>query len=82
MYCRVCGDENGVRFRPACRQSLCGPCAKDTPKKASRESFEKRYWGAELKNVPNSTRDEFWSDYLASTKTLVEYIDATTTTVY
>jgi hypothetical protein len=79
MYCRICGvQEDSVRLRPSKRSVLCDSCSADTPRKASRESFERRYWGSNIGDVPRSTRNDFWSDYLASTLALDAYIEATT----
>jgi hypothetical protein len=69
-----------VEWRPSKRQNLCDPCNAETPRKVSREAFEKRYWGARVNEVPNSVRYEFWSDYLTSSETLANYITTTTTT--
>jgi len=44
-YCRVCGIEEGTEYRASKHQTLCGPCAAETPRKASRAAFERRYWG-------------------------------------
>lgn len=77
-YCRVCGIESGTEYRASQRQVMCGPCASETPRKASRVSFERRYWGAGVDSVPRSMRDSFWGDYLGSSLTLSAYIKATT----
>ena len=78
MHCRICGTETDVEIRASKRNTLCGSCNQDTPRKASRASFERRYWGKDVDSVPRSTRNDFWSDYLASTHTLDAYIEATT----
>jgi len=77
-YCRVCGSEAGIEYRASKRQSLCGPCAAETPRKASRAAFERRYWGAGVGSVSRSMRDSFWADYLTSVCTLADYIESTT----
>lgn len=84
MYCRICGDEENVKYYPAKRQTLCTFCAKDTPRKVSRETFDKRYWVSDDPNEappPESIKLEFYADYLASGDTLDEYIEATTSYV-
>lgn len=81
MYCRICGTENGLKYYPRKLQTLCYACAEDTPAKVGREKFDREYWGTELPNVPESTRREFYEDYLCSTHTLPAYILATTSTV-
>lgn len=76
MYCRVCGDERNVSYRPRSRQSLCDSCASDTPHKVSRSAFDTEYWHDDP-TVCESTKREFYSDYLSSTHTLAQYIAAT-----
>lgn len=76
-WCRICGHESAV-WRPSKRQSLCKSCNADTPRKARRSEFDRRYWGAELESVPIGTRREFYADYLASSSTLPDYIERTT----
>lgn len=80
MYCRICGVDSGS-FRASKGQILCGPCDSETPRKVSREAFERRYWNGKPEEVPAGTRNEFWSDYLSSTLTLKEYIEETTETL-
>ena len=85
-YCRICGSEHDVAYRAAQRQSLCQSCWLDTPRKVSRESFDASYWKMEdgsdgRADVPMSTRNEFYSDYLASNDTLADYIAHTTSLV-
>jgi hypothetical protein len=76
MYCRICGDEANVRYYPRKRQALCRHCAKDTPAKVDRATFDKLYWGKD--DVPESTKREFYADYLASTcGSVASYVDAT-----
>lgn len=83
MYCRICGETNGIQYYPSKHNTLCRHCAKDTPRKVSRETFDREYWKSDDHNegpdsVPESTKREFYSDYLASTHTLPEYIERTT----
>ncbi len=80
MYCRICGDESGVKYYPAKRQSLCPFCAKDTPRKVGRDAFDKAYWAGDDEPPPEGIKREFYSDYLASSYTLAEYIENTTST--
>lgn len=81
MYCQVCGDEKAPKYYPSKRQTLCHACAEDTPAKIGQEKFNLEYWGEELPNVPESTRREFYEDYLRSTHALPEYIKATTSSI-
>lgn len=74
MMCRICGTEKKVKFYPSKRQALCQYCAEDTPPKVGRESFEAKYWGAEVSNVPDAIRREFYSDYLASSCNVEQYM--------
>lgn len=77
MNCHVCGDDRTAEYRPAKRQSLCRDCNSSTPRKVSRTTFDAHYWNNDP-SVPESTRREFYADYLASTDTLAGYIAATT----
>ena len=78
MYCRICGDEDRVKFYPAKRQSLCPHCAKDTPANVGREAFDAKYW-ATGDDVPQAIRRDFYEDYLASRHSSVaKYLEATT----
>jgi hypothetical protein len=82
MYCRVCGDDGEtVKYRSGKHQSLCRWCNRDTPRKVTREEFERVYWAGPpgIETVPHSTRRDFWEDYLASECTLAEYVEQTTT---
>jgi hypothetical protein len=80
MHCRICGTEKNVRMMPSKgHQAMCPDCSKETPKKASRENFLRAYFGPKWEDVPQGIRGEFFSDYLASTHTVPEYIEATTT---
>lgn len=76
-YCRICGDENGVTWRPTKRNYLCESCNADTPRKVSRERFDAAYWSAD-DDTPESTRREFYDDYRTSNLTLADYIVRTT----
>jgi hypothetical protein len=78
MGCRVCGDEKAT-YRLGKRQYLCNLCNNGTPVKVDRASFDLHYWGAGANEVPESTKREFYSDYLTSTHTIGAYIAATTT---
>ena len=76
MSCRVCGH-SVAEFRPRSGLVLCQACHADTPAKVGRQEFDRRYWGADLLQVPEATRREFYSDYLHSACTLDRYIAET-----
>lgn len=76
MYCRICGTEENVTYHCKSRQYLCHFCAKDTPRKVSRETFDKAYWGNEP-DVPETIKTDFYEDYQRSIHTLKEYIELT-----
>jgi len=82
MTCRICGDENGVKYRDRSRMFLCEYCHKDTPRKATIQEFAKKTF---LKDDPNYCLDwagtktirEFYDDYKTSKHTNpVEYWEA------
>jgi hypothetical protein len=80
MYCRICGDESSVEYRDRSRMFLCASCHADTPRKATREEFDRVYWGQgpEADSVPEGTKRDFFEDYKASRYCSVEtYHDAT-----
>lgn len=77
MYCRICGEENNVKYYATKRQALCRHCAKDTPAKVSRAAFDRKYWAGD-DDCPESIRREFYADYLASRHGSIEsYMEAT-----
>ena len=77
MYCRICGTEDGIQYYLKKRQSLCRDCAKETPNKVGRATFDKIYWRNEG-DVPESTKREFYDDYLHSTYgSVASYMKAT-----
>lgn len=78
MHCRICGEEERAEYYPSKRQALCRSCAGDTPRKMPRSTFDKRYWGRELSTVPEGTRREFYSDYLACSGSFARYVEDTT----
>jgi hypothetical protein len=78
LRCRICGNEPAT-FQPAKHQSLCAACNDTTPRKVSRAAFELKYWERNVAHVPDSTRREFYADYLASTDDVDAYIIKTTT---
>jgi len=79
MSCRICGTERDVKFRLRSLMSLCATCHSTTPKKASRDYFDKKYWGKYAKDVPERTKREFFSDYKTSScKSVAEYYEQTT----
>lgn len=77
MYCRICGDEEGIEFYPKQRQVLCRTCKRNTPSKVSRSEFDRAYWH-DAPDVADSTKREFYSDYLASSYAVKEYIQIST----
>jgi len=83
MCCSICGTDNtSVRvYISKGRQCMCIDCARETPRKASKENFLKAYFGPKWEDVPRGIRKEFFSDYLASTHNVADYIEATTTQV-
>lgn len=82
MECRICGSEQRVYFYHAKgQQALCESCAKNTPSKIGPLAFAKKYWGKDWKQVPASTRHEFYDDYRASNLTYEKYEQSTTQTV-
>lgn len=79
MYCQICGIRSeDVKHRVTKHRRMCDACSKETPRKAGRVAFDRKYWGVGVDSVPPSTKREFYSDYLSSTQTLDAYIDATT----
>jgi len=74
MYCRICGDTANVKYYPGKRQALCPHCSKDTPRKVSRENFDRQYWSGDS-DAPEGIRREFYADYLASSDTVQQYIE-------
>ena len=78
MYCRICGDENDTRYYSTKRQTLCQSCAKDTPAKVSRETFDREYWSGD-DDVNDAIKREFYADYLASGHSSVKSYSAATT---
>ena len=81
MYCKICGTSNKVKFRRGPRMNLCSVCADGTPKKATYESFTKKYW-ADPSLVPEGIKREFYSDYKTSKHTLQEYLDVTSSWIF
>ena len=88
-YCIICGDteENKpewfqgkwiVSYPNKGWQSLCKPCASETPDKVSRSEFEAAYWvdagECYADKVSPSIRKEFYEDYLRSSDILETYI--------
>lgn len=80
MACKICGDEN-AKYYPSKLGSFCPTCAKETPRKVSRECFDLAYWGKERETVPESTKREFYDDYKSSVCNLERYIAETQTEV-
>lgn len=83
MYCRVCGcEENNVElYLNKGMLALCNDCALETPRKVSRESFCKAYFGTTTDFVQPSILREFYDDYRTSTLNLKQYCEQTTTII-
>jgi len=81
MYCRICGTHRTVEYRRRCFMNLCDHCSSETPKKASRYFFDKRYW-SNSNDVPESIKKEFYNDYKTSRCTVAQYIEQTTERIY
>jgi hypothetical protein len=77
MYCKICGDERNVAYRPAARQSLCDSCSADTPAKIGRVNFDRWYWDGRAGEVCESTKRDFYEDYLRSNHTFDQYLVVT-----
>jgi hypothetical protein len=77
--CRVCGDENGARYRARSRMVLCDSCHQDTPAKVARDEFERLFWDGLADTIPLAVRNEFWDDYRASSYCSVADHKAATT---
>lgn len=86
MYCRICGaiEEHKpkwltgkwVEYYPEKHNSLCKPCASETPDKMSKTEFVGKYFEGD-DSVPVSITKEFYEDYLAFTGTYEEYVNTT-----
>lgn len=76
MYCKICGDEMNVRYYPSKHNSLCPCCASDTPRKVRFELFNRIYFAGD-RDCPESTRKEFYTDYLSSKYNLRDYMAKT-----
>jgi hypothetical protein len=62
MHCRICGSERGAAFRERSRMTLCDPCHRETPEKATYETFLR------VTGLPDdSTGRTFFDDYRHST---------------
>ncbi len=86
MSCRICGDENNTKYYATKRQTLCRSCSKHTPAKVSRVVFDSEYWwnaeAQQLEHAPESTKREFYQDYLSSGHASVKsYAEATTSSI-
>jgi len=73
--CKICGSSDG-QYCSTKLQVLCKHCSRETPRKVGRDSFDARYWVG-CKDVPESTKREFYIDYLRSGETLTSYIRST-----
>lgn len=83
MYCRVCGcEENNVQvYLNKGIMALCNECALETPRKVSRESFCKAYFGTTPEFINPGILREFYDDYRTSTLNLKRYCEQTTTII-
>jgi ribosome-binding protein aMBF1 (putative translation factor) len=81
MMCHICGEHTSgdIEYRERSHMFLCESCHKTTPKKVSRETFDRIYWEGKADTVPHSTRNEFWDDYKCSTISSVAEYRAQTT---
>ena len=81
MHCFICASEKNLITRKDIFKTVCKECNKSTPTKVNREAFDTAYWGKTLaaSQIPESTKREFYADYLASTHNLKAYLSATTT---
>ena len=77
MPCKICGDPNAT-YQSIKRQVLCSACSRSTPPKMARSLFDRLYWGNEVESVPQSTRREFYEDYLTSNYNFRDYQQTTT----
>lgn len=86
MYCKICGDheENKpkwiegkwVEYYPSKYNTLCRPCAAETPDKMGKEEFIVKYFEGD-DTVPYSVSKEFYEDYCAFTGSFGEYVEST-----
>lgn len=86
MYCKICGsreedkpkwfDGQWVEFYPSKHNSLCKPCAVETPDKMSKDEFIAKYF-EEDETAPYSIIKEFYEDYRAFTGSFEEYVEST-----
>ena len=81
MSCQICATPFEVK-RYKTKGRLCSQCASTTPRKASRMAFDKAYWGSKYEEVAEGTRKEFYRDYMTSTHTVKESIEAPTHHIY
>lgn len=89
MYCKICGsreedkpkwfDGKWVEYYPTKHNSLCRPCASETPDKMGREEFVSKYFAGEA--PPPSIVKEFYEDYRASIGTFEEYVASTVSAI-
>ncbi len=81
MFCNICGSEDDIKIYPGKGwKRLCRSCAHETPIKFSRKHFDELYWVGRpgVDTVPQSTRREFYDDYLCSTLNFKDYVAHTT----
>ena len=81
MYCRICGTDQKVKYYRSKGMSMCKECSAETPRKASYNGFNKRYW-FEHSTVSDRVKREFYNDYKTSKHTVQEYIEATSSWIF
>lgn len=83
MHCRICGcEKNNIQvYLNKGIQALCNECALDTPRKVSRESFCKAFFGTTPEFIQPGILREFYHDYLTSTLNLKEYCERCSTII-
>ena len=72
--CTICASTVKVAHRKHCMMTLCEICSEDTPKKLTREQFDRIYWGARVSEVATNVKREFYDDYKKSTLNVFDYI--------
>ena len=77
MYCRICGAED-ARWYASKRTILCKECASETADKVSFDKFRMTMWPAKMRakhgEVSPMIERDFYSDYIAGTSNLRDYI--------
>ena len=76
MSCKICSLRKSAMYRSKCRQRLCTSCFITTPKKISYDKFKIIYFNSN-DNITKDIVKIFYTDYLISIYTIVEYIQQT-----